>query len=313
MSNLPVVRLATRGSPLALVQAGLVAARLREVAIGLDVELVVVETSGDANLEVPLHAIGGRGVFQKEVDAAVADGRADAAVHSAKDLPVSVPGPGGDGAVLPIAAVLERADARDALVGTRLDGLGPGAVVATGSVRRRAQLAWLRPDLVFTELRGNIQTRLAKVPSGGAIVVAAAALDRLGLSDRAAQLLTTTELLPQVGQGAIAVTALPAADRPAGLSALLSAIDHDPSRRAVEAERAYLFGVGGGCDQPVGAYAVADRDGRLLLTAMMASADGHVLVRRSASGEDPAALGRVLADEVLDHGGRAIAAGVTAS
>ncbi len=163
------------------------------------VELVVIATSGDQRRDVPVWELGGQGVFVKEVQAAVLDGRADVAVHSAKDLPSWTP----EGLVL--AAITERADPRDALVGTRLADLQPGAQVATGSVRRRAQLAWVRPDLTFTGLRGNIGTRLERVPDGGAVVVAAAALARLGLLDRAAEILPTAVMLPQVGQGAIGV------------------------------------------------------------------------------------------------------------
>ena len=166
---------------------------------GLAVELVLITTSGDQRRDVPVWELGGQGVFVKEVQAAVLDGRADLAVHSAKDLPSWT----AEGLVL--EAVLERADARDALVGSRLADLQPGALVATGSVRRRAQLAWVRPDLTFAGLRGNIGTRLDRVPDGGAVVVAAAALARLGLLGRAAEILPPAIMLPQVGQGAIAV------------------------------------------------------------------------------------------------------------
>ena len=237
---------ATRGSNLALTQARLVAALLAEVA-EVEVELVVVETLGDRRTDTPISALGGQGVFVKEVQAAVLDGRADLAVHSAKDLP-STPTPG-----LVIAAVPERADPRDALVGSTLDGLAPGSLVATGSVRRRAQLAWLRPDLTFTGLRGNIETRLAKAPAYDAIVVAAAALARLGRLEDVAELLAPTVMVPQVGQGALAVECREDDDR---ARAALAAVDHGPSHRAVDAERAFLATLGSGCDLPVGAYAV---------------------------------------------------------
>ncbi len=174
------LRVATRESKLARWQADHVAQLLRVAHPDIDVELVFLRTAGDMRADVPLHAIGGQGVFVRDVQQAVLDGRADLAVHSAKDLPSS-PTPG-----LRIAAVPGRADARDALAGSSLDGLPAGATVATGSVRRRAQLARLRPDLAFVELRGNIDTRLTKVPEGGAIVVALAALQRLGYDDRAA-------------------------------------------------------------------------------------------------------------------------------
>ena len=183
----------------------------------------------------PVWELGGQGVFVKEVQAAVLDGRADMAVHSAKDLPSSTP----EGLVL--AAVTARADPRDALVGSRLDDLAPGARVATGSVRRRAQLAWIRPDLTFTGLRGNIATRLDRVPEGGALVVASAALERLGLAGRAAEILPVAVMLPQVGQGAIGVECRAGDD---DARAALEAVDDPDTRTEVTAERAYLARLG---------------------------------------------------------------------
>ena len=215
------VRIATRGSPLARWQAEHVGALLRVDDASIDVELVIVETLGDRTRDRPIHELGGQGVFVKEVQSAVLEGHADVAVHSAKDLP-SMPAPG-----LVIAAVPERGDARDALVGRALADLGPGATVATGSVRRRAQLAHLRPDLEFVELRGNIQTRLSKVPTDGALVMAVAALDRLGLGAHIAQALDPSVMLPQVAQGALAVECR---DDDAPTRELLSRIEHAPSR-----------------------------------------------------------------------------------
>src|SRR4051812_6605646 len=192
------LRAATRGSTLARWQTDHVAGLLGG---DKDVDVVVVETTGDRRTDVAIHEMGGKGVFVKEVQAAVLDGRADIAVHSAKDLPsVAVDG-------LVIAAVPRRGDVRDALVGATLDGLRHGGHVATGSVRRRAQLASLRPDLIFSELRGNIATRLEKASDFDAIVVAAVALERLGLADRIAEVLTPELMLPQVGQGALAIEA----------------------------------------------------------------------------------------------------------
>ncbi len=185
------LRVATRGSELARWQAHRVATLL-----GDDTELVVVSTTGDQRTDVPIHAVGGTGIFVKEVQQAVLDGRADVAVHSAKDLPAS---DNPDGLV--IAAVPERADPRDALVGSTLAALPAGARVATGSVRRRAQLAALRPDLTFAELRGNIATRLARAADYDAVVVAAAALVRLGLDDRADELLDPSVHAPAGGAG----------------------------------------------------------------------------------------------------------------
>src|SRR5262245_43418343 len=195
------LRAATRGSELALWQTNHVAELVRRAHPDVEIEPVVVQTSGDRDLERPIWEMGGKGVFVKEVQAAVLDGRADLAVHSAKDLPSVT----FDGLVL--AAVPARGDARDALVGASLANLGPGARVATGSVRRRAQLANARPDLTFAELRGNIATRIGRVGTDGidAVVVAAAALVRLDLHDQIAEVLEPETLVPQVGQGALAV------------------------------------------------------------------------------------------------------------
>jgi hydroxymethylbilane synthase len=194
---------------------------------------------------VPLHVIGGQGVFVKEVQRAVLDGRADLAVHSAKDLP-SAPADG-----LTIAAFCERRDARDALVGAALASLAEGCTVATGSVRRRAQLRRVRPDLRFEELRGNIDSRLSKIPDGGAIVMAVAALDILGLTDRIDEVLDVGDFVPAVGQGCVAVECRvgDGATREA-----LAAIDHAATRHDVEVERAFLAELGSGCSLPVGAH-----------------------------------------------------------
>jgi hydroxymethylbilane synthase len=256
------LRVATRGSRLAQWQASHVASLLRGVDPRLDLELVIVKTTGDVRTDVPLHAIGGQGVFVKEVQQAVLDCAADIAVHSAKDLP-SRPPPDG----LVLGAVPPRGDARDALVGARLDDLAPGATVATSSVRRQAQLAARRPDLTFTNLRGNIDSRLDKIPDGGALVVAQAALERLGAADRAAEVLGIATMVPQVGQGALAVECR-ADDHVTRrrLEAIESAVD----RGFVDLERAFLAELGGGCDLPVGAHARLDADGRVELRAFLA-------------------------------------------
>ncbi|NCY16029.1 MAG: hydroxymethylbilane synthase, partial [Actinobacteria bacterium] len=231
------LRAATRASALAQWQTDAVSEALIEAAARADIELtvekVLVETTADRRLDIPIHAMGGKGVFVKEVQAAVLDGRADIAVHSGKDMPAITP----DGLV--IAAVPPRADARDLLIGSTLDDLPSGAVVATGSIRRRAQLAHVRPDLRFAELRGNIATRLAKASDFDAIVMAAAAVDRLeiDLSDRAIELLDPAIMLPQVAQGAMAVECRVA---DAGLAQLVSLIEDPVSRLAVDAERAFL-------------------------------------------------------------------------
>jgi hydroxymethylbilane synthase len=238
------MRIATRGSPLALWQANAVAARLGE-----DATIVVIKTEGDRNTDVPLDAMAGRGVFTNEVQVAVLDGRADIAVHSAKDLPSS-PELQTDGLVL--ACVPERADPRDCLIGSTLDALPHGATVGTGSARREALLRHLRPDLRFAPLRGNIATRLARVGELDAIVGAVAALTRLGEDARIAEAFDPEVFVPQVAQGALAVECR--ADD-AATSDRLAAIDDAAAHRCVLAERAFLAQLGGGCDAPVGAHA----------------------------------------------------------
>ncbi|MGC8472217.1 MAG: hydroxymethylbilane synthase [Acidimicrobiales bacterium] len=295
-SGARVVRLATRGSPLALAQAGIVANLLEARDPRVRAEPVVVRTEGDRRFDEDLERIGGQGVFVKEVQAAVLDGRADVAVHSAKDLPPLTP----DGLVL--AAVPPRADPRDVLVGASLDGLAPGALVATSSARRRAQLADLRPDLGFVGLRGNMARRLERVEDGTvvAVVAAAAALDRLGWQDRIAQRLSPTQCLPQVGQGAIALECRSGDER---CRALLGQIDTPEDHRALEAERAFLQALGAGCTLPAGALArpAPGGDRGLELEGMLATGDGRVVVRATLPGDDPQALGRALAQHLV-HG-----------
>jgi hydroxymethylbilane synthase len=297
-----VLRLATRGSPLARWQTDHVAALLRAASPGVDVEPVVVSTMGDRRLDQDIWQLGGAGVFVKEVQAAVLDGRADAAVHSAKDLP-SNPALAAPGLVL--AAVPERGDPRDALVGRALADLPPGARVATGSTRRRAQLADLRPDLTFTGLRGSIATRLEKVAGGevAAVVVAAAALARLGRLDEAAEVLRPEVVVPQIGQGALAVECRAGDDE---LQTLLAGVEHGPSRRAVDAERGFLASLGGGCELPAAAFAVVDGDGSGRLAALLATLDGRLVLRTATTfgpADDPGAAGHALGGELLERGG----------
>jgi hydroxymethylbilane synthase len=295
------LRLATRGSPLALFQARRVADRLAELPGAPHCEPVVVLTSGDTLVDVPVAQLGGQGAFVKEVQLAVLDGRADLAVHSAKDLP-SVTPPG-----LVLACVPERADPRDALVGCTLESLSSGATVATGSVRRRAQLAWLRPDLTFCDLRGNMATRLERALEVGAGVLALAALERLGLSAHVVEVLDPRTLLPQVGQGALAVECR---DGDQAVLELLAAVDDPVAHGAVRAERAFLAALGGGCTLPLGALAVLDDDGaQLSIDGFLASRDGRVLLRRCVHGpvSEPEELGRRLTAVLLDEcGGRSL-------
>jgi hydroxymethylbilane synthase len=287
------LRVATRGSALARWQADRVIELLAEPA-----ELVVISTRGDRDTTSTIHSLGGTGVFVKEVQEAVLRGDADVAVHSAKDLPPDTP------AGLRLAAIPERGDPRDALVGARLDDLPTGARIGTGSVRRRAQLAALRPDLTFGELRGNIPTRLEKAVDFDAVVIAAAALDRLDLADRATERLAPTTLLPQVGQGGLAVECR--ADDAETLAALLG-IDDAAAHAEIAAERAFLEQLGGGCSLPCGALARRAGGGTIRLEALLASLDGRIVLRASGEGTDPDVLGREVARSLLDdQGGRVV-------
>jgi hydroxymethylbilane synthase len=294
-----LIRAATRGSPLARWQAEHVAELLRADDPSCEVELVVVDTQADRRLDVPIWELGGKGAFAKEVQAAVLDGRADLAVHSAKDLP-SAPVPG-----LVLAAVTERGDPRDALVGSTLAGLPEGAEVATGSLRRQAELRRHRPDLRFTGLRGNMQTRLAKAAEHDAIVVAAIALDRLGLGHRITERLDVDVVLPQVGQAALAVECRTG---DAELGGRLARVEHAPSRRCVDAERAFLAELGGDCALPAGAHAVVTADGALSLQAFLASPDGVTMVRTALGGDGPE-IGQAAARELRARGGPALQLG----
>jgi hydroxymethylbilane synthase len=290
---MPSLRVATRGSALARWQAE----RVVEL-LGVEAEFVIVSTRGDERRDVPIHAMGGTGVFVKEVEQAVLDGRADMAVHSAKDLPAET------APELVLAALPERGDPRDALVGRPLDEIPTGGRVGTGSVRRRAQLAALRPDLGFAELRGNIPTRLEKAAGFDAVVLAAAALDRLGLADRIAERVDPSVVLPQVGQGALAVECR-AGDE--GTRELLAGVDDAEVRTAVTAERAYLAELGGGCNLPCGALAEGDGEGGLRLEALLASLDGRITLRALVDGRDPVAVGTEAARRLVDEeGGRLV-------
>lgn len=292
------MRLATRGSELALWQANHAAELIRR-STGVDCELVKVETSGDRHLDRSIGEIGGQGVFAKEVQAAVLEGRADTAVHSAKDLPSSWRAEG-----LVLASVPTRGEPRDALVGSTLEGLPPAATVATGSQRRQAQLAAVRRDLRFVGLRGNIARRLDRLDEVDALVVAGAAMVRLGLEDRVDEWLSVDVMLPQVGQGALALECR-VGDQ--ATREILSSIEDETSRRAVDAERSFLATLGGGCELPVGAHATVD-GGELRLEALIASSDGRILLRdwTSGTGTD---IGSRLAEKLLSAGGEMVIGG----
>jgi hydroxymethylbilane synthase len=269
-----LIRLGSRGSRLALTQAELAAAALR--ASDLDVALVPITTSGDRDRSKPFGEIGARGVFVKEIEEALLSGRIDVAVHSAKDMTST------DTDGLAVGGFLPREDPRDALCGA--SELRPGMRIGTASVRRRAQLLALEPSLSVEPLRGNVDTRLRKMRERGldAIVLAAAGLDRLALEDEVGYRFGTDELVPEAGQGAVALQVR------AGDEALVAALDDPETRRRVEAERACVARIGAGCLAPVAAH----HDGETL-SALVAAEDGTWIERRS--GSDPAAL----ADELL--------------
>ncbi len=293
------LRLGTRGSPLALIQTNMVIDGLRALAPDVESEVVIIKTEGDLNRRESLTALGGRGVFVREIEERLLAGEIDAAVHSLKDLPAATPD------ALCIAAIPQRADARDVLVtrsGSRLGGLPQGARVGSSSQRRSAQLLAMRPDLQIADIRGNVDTRLRKLDAGDydAIVLAAAGLERMGLASRISHAFTPDEMLPSPGQGALAVECRV---RDADVRAKLALLDHGPTRVAVTAERAFLRGLGGGCQLPIGALAVVN-GASLQLRGMVASPDGR---RRECEAIDgPAAdadrLGVTLAERVLARG-----------
>ena len=300
------IRIATRSSPLALVQAEKVACLLSSyikntgsAVFNSDIKLHILETSADKRLDIAIRELGASGAFVKEIEKAVLLGEADCAVHSAKDLP-SDPG----SSPLYLVSVPERADPRDVLVGCSLDLLPKGAQVATGSLRRKLQILALRPDLEVVGIRGNIASRLSKIPDRGAVLMAKAALDRLKITDDSKySVLSLRQMLPQIGQGALAVTC-DKEDRE--LTEVLEAVSDEKSALALFAERAFLAGIGGGCDAPVGAYATISDDindnlaKRITLQAMLATADHSVIVKRSMSGDDPLSLGASLAKDLID-------------
>lgn len=294
----------TRNSKLALWQAEYVAAALRRRYDGLTVTLKHIVTKGDKILDVPLAKIGGKGLFTKELEREIADGTIDLAVHSLKDMPTALP----EG--LTLAVITKRGDSGDALVSPQyktLDALPQGARVGTSSLRRTAQLLHVRPDLHITSLRGNVNTRLARLDEGKfeAIVLAEAGLRRLGLGGRITQSLPPSLCLPAVGQGALAIETR--ADNKE-LQEMLAFLHDRDTAYAAEAERSFLARVEGGCQVPVGVYAEITAEGQLAVEALIASLDGKRLYRRRQEGSpaEAAALGLSLAERLLDDGGRQI-------
>jgi len=289
--------IASRGSQLALWQAHWAQDRLTEA--GHECRIEIVKTTGDKITDVPLAKVGTKGLFTKEIEEALLDGRADLAVHSLKDLPTELP-PG-----LTLAAVPAREDPRDALVGKRLAELPAGARVGTSSLRRAAQIRKLRPDLEIESVRGNLDTRLRKLDEGryDAILLAAAGLKRLGWGARIAEILPPETMCSAVGQGALAIETRESGP---GFEAA-RALDDATTHAAVDAERGVLRALGGGCQVPIGAYAAVDGDG-LRIVAVVASPDGSQLIRGEAGGPvtEAAAIGARLGEDLLSRGAREI-------
>jgi hydroxymethylbilane synthase len=303
------LRIATRGSDLALAQANYIAGRVR-TELGLEAELVIIKTTGDRIQNVSLSKIGGKGLFIKEIEEALLDGRADVAIHSGKDLPAGI-APG-----LELVAFPERADPRDALVGRtsdlRIDTLREGARIGTGSTRRAALLLALRRDLEIVPLRGNVPTRIARLDEDDldAVILACAGLDRLGRSDVISERISEDLILPAVCQGTLALECR--ADDPRRSE--IERLDHPDNAVVVAAERAFLQQLQGDCTVPMACYCELRPDGTARVRGLVASSDGTRVVRAEAVGPaaDADALGRRVAQSVLDGGGREILAALRA-
>ncbi|WP_241608357.1 hydroxymethylbilane synthase [Rosenbergiella australiborealis] len=293
------IRIATRKSPLALWQAEYVQQQLIAHHPGLRVELVTMVTKGDILLDSPLSKVGGKGLFVKELESAMLEGRADLAVHSMKDVPVAFP----EG--LGLAAICPRENPLDAFVSNHydnIDALPKGAVVGTSSLRRQCQLSALRPDLVIRSLRGNVGTRLAKLDAGeyDAIILASAGLIRLGLSARIRLSLPAELSLPAVGQGAVGIECR---NDDTELHQLLAPLNHPPTALCVQAERAMNTRLEGGCQVPIASYAILNED-KLWLRGLVGTPEGDQIIagERHGNAEDAEALGTSLAEELLARG-----------
>jgi hydroxymethylbilane synthase len=303
------LRIATRKSPLALWQANHVRDALMARHPGLDIELLTMTTQGDKILDTPLAKVGGKGLFVKELELGILERRADMAVHSMKDVPVEFP------QGLGLAAILEREDPRDALISdafSSIDALPQGARVGTSSLRRQCQLRARRPDLEVLDLRGNVNTRLAKLNNGDydAILLAAAGVKRMGWEDRITELLPPEQFLPAIGQGAIGIEIRVADER---VSGIVSALNDAQTATRIRAERALNERLQGGCQVPIAGYSDISQ-GVIVLRALVGRPDGTELVQGVISGkpEDAEELGQVLADDLLSRGAKQILADVYA-
>ncbi len=303
MTQTTPIRIATRQSPLALWQAHYVKDALQAAHPGLEVELVTMVTKGDIILDTPLAKVGGKGLFVKELEVAMLEGRADLAVHSMKDVPVEFP----EG--LGLVTICEREDPRDAFVSNTynsIEELPQGAIVGTCSLRRQCQLKEARPDLIIKELRGNVGTRLGKLDAGeyDAIVLAAAGLKRLELEERIRSFIEPEQSLPAVGQGAVGIECRLDDER---LIQLLEPLNHPDTADRVKCERAMNITLEGGCQVPIGSYSLLDND-QLWLRALVGEPDGSEIIRGEIRGhrEDAERLGVELANQLLDNGAKEI-------
>ncbi len=294
-----IIRIATRKSPLAMWQAEHVAAELKKAHPGIMIELLGMSTKGDRILDAPLAKIGGKGLFVKELEQGMLEGTADIAVHSMKDVPVELP----EGLHLPI--IMEREDPRDAFVSNKyasLDELPQGACVGTSSLRRQSQLSERRPDLVIKPLRGNVNTRLAKLDAGefDAIILASAGLIRLEFSDRIASFISAEQSLPAIGQGAVGIECRTDDER---VNALLKPLHHEETAIRVRAERAMNHRLNGGCQVPIAGYAEL-KDGEVYMRGLVGEPDGSNILRSEARGSAAKTeqLGIQVADELLALG-----------
>ena len=289
------ITIATRESPLALWQAYFVEAELKRHHPGIEVKLLGMTSRGDQLLDKPLYKVGGKGLFVKELETALLDERADIAVHSMKDVPMELP-PG-----LTLGVICEREDPRDALVGvTSFDDLPEGARLGTSSLRRSCQVMQRRPDLQIGFLRGNVNTRLAKLDAGefDAIILACAGLKRLGFDDRIGAAIDEDFLLPAGGQGAVGIEYRETDSR---VAELLAPLAHEETIRRVIAERTVVRRLDGGCDVPIASFAVAEGDS-LWLRARVGSPDGKTVIVSEARGSEPEALGLEVADALISKG-----------
>ncbi|MEC7009053.1 MAG: hydroxymethylbilane synthase [Pseudomonadota bacterium] len=289
------ITIATRESPLALWQAHFVEAELKRHHPGIEVKLLGMTSRGDQLLDKPLYKVGGKGLFVKELETALLDERADIAVHSMKDVPMELP-PG-----LTLGVICEREDPRDALVGvTSFDDLPEGARLGTSSLRRSCQVMQRRPDLQIGFLRGNVNTRLAKLDAGefDAIILACAGLKRLGFDDRIGAAIDEDFLLPAGGQGAVGIEYRETDSR---VAELLAPLAHEETSRRVIAERTVVRRLDGGCDVPIASFAVAEGDS-IWLRARVGSPDGKTVIVSEARGSEPEALGLEVADALIAKG-----------